>query len=218
MRTKIAVLGGSFAPMTKTHLQLIRDAMSALGAERGILVPSSDDYVRRKLERKKEQDARFFASYDEFRQPVIADLIHEDVYMDKLYVSNIELIGPSMSGHTLETLGSLAASHKGSDLCFIMGAEKLKAFAKWPTARKILSKYQILAVTYRGIDTWQVNEFIKKAFPEYRHRFSVIRGTMETDDISSAWIRKLARQEDAYAEIAKLSCPKAADLIQKYRQ
>ncbi len=46
-RPKLVVLNGSFNPPTLAHLDLLKKAMAAVGAGRGLFLPANDEYVRR---------------------------------------------------------------------------------------------------------------------------------------------------------------------------
>ena len=48
---KIVVMGGSFNPPTLAHQKILLAAMEALGADRGLFVPSSHGYVQNKMEK-----------------------------------------------------------------------------------------------------------------------------------------------------------------------
>ena len=48
---KIVVMGGSFNPPTLVHQKILLAAMEALGADRGLFVPSSHGYVQNKMEK-----------------------------------------------------------------------------------------------------------------------------------------------------------------------
>lgn len=46
---KIVVMGGSFNPPTLAHYKLMSCAIAALDADKGIFVPVSDAYLKRKM-------------------------------------------------------------------------------------------------------------------------------------------------------------------------
>ena len=52
MEKRIVVLGGSFNPPTKAHSKLLDTAIKQTDAEFGIFVPSSDNYVTRKMSKQ----------------------------------------------------------------------------------------------------------------------------------------------------------------------
>ena len=53
-RPKLVVLNGSFNPPTLAHLDLLKKAMAAVGAGRGLFLPANDEYVRRKMAKANE--------------------------------------------------------------------------------------------------------------------------------------------------------------------
>ena len=49
---RIVVMGGSFNPPTRAHLQLMTAAMDAVCADRGIFVLTAHEYVEKKMKRR----------------------------------------------------------------------------------------------------------------------------------------------------------------------
>lgn len=214
MRTKknIVVLGGSFAPITKAHMNLILASCKHLNA-RGILVPSSDDYVLRKLRRKKTPHAEFYASYNECRSPALHAILQEmDPEREYIEISHYELKQGKNSGHTLETLDYLSTRYKDSQIYFIMGAEKLKTFRKWKTADELLFHYPIVVAAGQGkepedeINTW---------FPEQKDRFVILTAFEDMDNISSTDVRTFVGF-DYYTGVAHFTCKQTADFLKDH--
>ena len=56
MNERIIVMGGSFNPPTIAHQRLLLGAVNALGANKGIFVPSSHAYVKTKMKRAKHPE------------------------------------------------------------------------------------------------------------------------------------------------------------------
>ena len=48
---RMVVMGGSFNPPTLAHFTLLREAIDAIDAWRGVFVPVSDAYLKRKMRR-----------------------------------------------------------------------------------------------------------------------------------------------------------------------
>ena len=48
---RMVVMGGSFNPPTLAHFKLMREAIDAIDAWRGVFVPVSDAYLKRKMRR-----------------------------------------------------------------------------------------------------------------------------------------------------------------------
>ena len=53
MTDRIVVLGGSFNPPTIAHLKTIQAAMDAVGACRGLFMPTSQASVARKMKKQR---------------------------------------------------------------------------------------------------------------------------------------------------------------------
>ena len=53
-RPKLLVMGGSFNPPTRAHVDFLLDAMWQMEAKEGIFVPSSHRYVSRKMAKYQE--------------------------------------------------------------------------------------------------------------------------------------------------------------------
>ena len=68
MHEQIIVLGGSFNPPTIAHLRLLLGAVNALGADKGIFVPSSQGYVKSKMKRAKRLGRILMQVREELRE------------------------------------------------------------------------------------------------------------------------------------------------------
>ena len=68
MHEQIIVLGGSFNPPTIAHLRLLLGAVNALGADKGIFVPSSQGYVKSKMKRAKRLGRILMLVREELRE------------------------------------------------------------------------------------------------------------------------------------------------------
>ena len=77
---KIAVLFGSFNPITNAHVALIKSAVQALGAKKGLLVATNDRYLRRKAIKHNHE---FCLDEQERRQMI------EDAFADTSWVAKI---------------------------------------------------------------------------------------------------------------------------------
>lgn len=213
----LSVLGGSFAPITRGHISTILTACNELNAD-GILVPSSDAYVKNKLDKKKTENSEFWSSYEKCRGQAIHAIIHATkenaTFLHELYISHIELNGQAKAGHTLETLDAIASSHKTAVLYFIMGSEKLKTFRRWKTSDELLSRHKIAVVPCRGENAETI---IEELFPKQTDRFVVLKGDMKTEDISSTNVRLLANCGN-YSAVRSMTCTETAEYIKDYMQ
>ena len=116
-RNTAAVMGGSFNPPTAAHLLLMRAAMEAVNADRGIFVPVSDAYLRRKLKNDDTKRIRFpFARRVEFVSAMCAS-------DPRISVSEIEREEPVSSVYRM--LSVMQAASPDTFFFFAAGADKL---------------------------------------------------------------------------------------------
>lgn len=133
---RIVVLGGSFNPPTIAHRILLESAMGNLHAEKGIYVPSSDAYVRRKMEKHPDIPAKRL-----FKETRLRML--EAMCTDHTYVDYCEY-GDESKGRTLKMLEHIQEKWPGYEVWFILGADKMSVFCRWPDRKEILSRFHIL--------------------------------------------------------------------------
>ena len=114
---RIVVMGGSFNPPTKAHYQLLQTAMEGLHAVKGIFVPDSRPYLKRKMRRAGGVQVCFSEAE---RASMLECMAADDARME---VSTIEF-GTYMP-RTLETMCELSRLHQGAELYFLIGTDKL---------------------------------------------------------------------------------------------
>ena len=61
---KIAVLFGSFNPMTNAHLAAMKTAVDALRADKGLFVATNGQYLRKKTVKRGAPFCQEFGSFD----------------------------------------------------------------------------------------------------------------------------------------------------------
>lgn len=141
----LVVLGGSFNPPTLAHQALMEHALAHVmdgtgQAARGLYVPSSDAYVRRKLERHPGpagSDA-LFSEKDR------AALLQDTCGSPLAGISETEF-GDDGRGNTYRTLCRIRDAWPGWRIMFLTGADKLRIIPKWRDKEKLLSEFTILA-------------------------------------------------------------------------
>ncbi len=113
---KIVVMGGSFNPPTLAHYKLMKCAIDTLAAYKGIFVPVSDAYLKRKM----RGDFRPIILSPEVRIAMLEAICTEEERMgvDTLDIGTIE-------ARTVPTLHALQRKNPDAELYFIMGDDKL---------------------------------------------------------------------------------------------
>lgn len=175
----IAILGGSFNPPTVAHAAVLAHATKESGADLGLLVPSSDLYVQRKLDRHKNNPLGA-PGVIPFNQRMNMCRIYTLMFNDPeknpfLSVSNAEIDG-SAWGNTYVMLENVSIMYPGTRLLFIIGDDKLRILHKWGNIEKLLSKYEMLVLPREKGSKGEIMKALK-AFPEtanHLDRFTIL--------------------------------------------
>lgn len=176
----VVVLGGSFNPPTKAHKLIMDMAVNKLNADKGIYVPSSNNYVTRKM--NKSKDSMIF-SEDERVQML------NSMCTDKTTVSKVEF-NNNLKGCTYETLCKIRDENSDSKIWFIIGADKLGILPRWTNHNKLLAEFKLLVFS-RNFDNPYDSINTNKVLSKYRSSFNVIQLKDSITDISSSDFRNL---------------------------
>ena len=114
--TRIVVMGGSFNPPTLAHYKLMREAIDALVADRGIFVPVSDAYLRRKMRHSHPP----VVLSPEMRVRMLRSMCTDS----RMTVCEKEI--GTIEARTIPTLMELQEEYPDAELYFLMGADKLR--------------------------------------------------------------------------------------------
>lgn len=193
LKRKIVVFGGSFNPPTIAHKRLLLAAVEAVGAYKGIFVPSSDEYVRAKM---KKAGCVEQTIPDRVRLEMLLAMCEDD---DRLTVSDIEL---RRTGKTVtyETMLSIDKLYFGEKL-FLAGYDKVEIIPRWRRIEEFLCDFRIIVVKRDGYDpesAIEANERLKAS----RDSFCVIDAVDGLDGISSSAVREgLVNGDDGIKEM-----------------
>ena len=140
--TRIGILGGTFDPVHRGHLEIARRAMDEAELERVIFIPAGQPRLK-----PGEPSASPQQRLEMLRLAV------DDT--SGFEVSDIELRrpGPTL---TVETLRELRREFGGGvELCFILGLDVLARFDQWLEPERVMELARLLAVSrpgYTGFD------------------------------------------------------------------
>ena len=140
--TRAGILGGTFDPVHRGHLEIARRAMDEASLERVIFIPASQPRLK-----SGEPSASPEQRMEMLRLAVAGTAEFE--------VSDIELrrAGPTL---TVETLRELRQElGKGVELSFILGLDVLGRFDQWVQPERVVELARLLAVSrpgYTGFD------------------------------------------------------------------
>lgn len=164
----IAVFGGSFDPLTLAHEKIITRALDDLNAERGIVVPCSDEYIKNKK-----------GSYPMFPADTRLKMLRCAFSADsRITIDPREVIINSPEGRTLLTMKELKALYPGRQLIFVTGADKLETLPRWGGGM-FLREFQAAVYPRQGVSAQPVNGVI------------MLPSIPGTEGISSGAVKKL---------------------------
>lgn len=197
----IIVLGGSFNPPTKAHKIILEEVMKQTNAEIGLFVPSSDNYVKRKMSRT---GGKVFSESE--RLMMLSGICSESEY--NLLVDTVEYQDDGR-GHTYRTLCEIQEKYPGERIYLIVGEDKLGVLPRWHDIESLLSKFYII-ITKRstGQDQKPVTSKIKEnpILNKYKDRMTIVELDDEIADISSTKARELLAQHSANTSSVLCDC------------
>ena len=140
--TRIGVLGGTFDPVHRGHLEIARRAMDEAALERVIFIPAAQPRLK-----SGEPTASPQQRLEMLRLAVDGTAGFE--------VSDIELrrTGPTLTVETLRELREQLGG--GVELRFILGLDTLTRFDQWVQPERVVELARLLAVSrpgYTGFD------------------------------------------------------------------
>lgn len=203
MNEKIVVMGGSFNPPTVAHQRLLLGALDALGADKGIFVPSSHTYVSIKMRRAKlpkevlPQDVRL---------RMLKAMCEDD---PRLTVDDCEY-HRTEKGYTYESMETIQEKNPDAELYFLAGGDKVSVISRWHRIREFVDRFKILVVKREEDDPQtaiQENPFLR----EHQDRFVIIPAPDGLDGISSSEVRNRLRTGEPGVET--LLHPKVMEIL-----
>jgi len=205
-RPILVVLNGSFNPPTKGHLALLKRAMAAVGAERGLFLPASDEYVRRK--QAKANESVVFPA--EKRVAMLQAMCDGDA---SLGISHVDIGNDDPT--TYHSLCKIAAKEPNHEVVLAVGADKIKrAIPRWNKVKSLLKEFG-LVVSSRGDQCVEQLIAESKIANELK---AAIRATFEIDgevaDVSSSEVRRRFAAGEDYAELLH---PEVARIVGEFR-
>lgn len=194
MTNRIIVIGGSFNPPTIAHLKLMLAAVDVTDARLGVFVPTSYDYVAKKLKRQKcPQDTLS----DAVRLEMLESLCKKD---DRLTVSQIQM-NRTERGYDYEMLVDLQKEYPNDELYFVTGSDKLYVLSRWHRIDELLRDFRVL-VAKRGEDDLEQIKQIRPYIAEHWDSFTVFPLPDEISTVSSRFFReKLHRNDETAREM-----------------
>ena len=191
MMNSVVVMGGSFNPPTRAHLQLMKAAIEAVDACQGIFVPTAHNYVVKKMKRQKcPQDTLS----ESIRLAMLESFCKTDA---RISISRIQML-KTERGYDYEMLEEIQAEFPGAKIYFVTGSDKLYILPRWHRIDELLGRFHIL-VAKRGEDDLEKIREIRPYLAEHWDRFTVFDVPDEISAISSSAFREKIHKMDKSA-------------------
>ena len=147
--TRVGILGGTFDPVHRGHLEIARIAMDEAALERVIFIPAGQP-------RLKSGDP---SASPEQRLEMLRLAVNGSPGFE---VSDMELrrSGPTLTVETLRELRNELGG--GVDLCFILGLDALARFDQWVEPERVTELARLLAVSRPGYSGFDWPEFYSR--------------------------------------------------------
>lgn len=176
---KIAVLFGSFNPMTNAHIAAMKVAVEHLQADKGLFVATNGQYLRKKTVKIGDP----FYLTEEERKDIIEKVC---VTEQNLEFWGFELGG--MNPKRYKTLAKIQKQNPDAVIYEIQGADKVHTISKFGDAEEYVSNIRFAVFERDGIDLRELIDADEILRP---HRDSfVLLPALEETDISSTEVRK----------------------------
>ncbi len=178
---RIGILGGSFDPIHKGHINMAVCAYREFNLDKVILMPAAHS---------PNKDESQMTSFED-RYEMCRLAAEEYTYLE---VSDFENSFDERS-YTYKTLTKYKELHPDDDLYFIMGGDSLDYFDKWYHPEIIASKCTILVVVRESFDKKQMEEKIKaigRLFP-----CNIKLCSCPKYDAASSEIRSIIKEQSA---------------------
>ena len=199
---KIAVLFGSFNPMTNAHLAAMKTAVEALQADKGLFVATNGQYLRKKTVKRGDP---FYLTEEERREIIEKTCAGEE----KLSFWGFEMGG--MNPARYKTLSKIQKQYPDAQLYEIQGADKVRTISMSKTGEEYVRNIHFAVFDRDGIDL----EALIAGDPllsSHREAFILLPALEETE-ISSTVVRKrFYAGEDCSALIPAA----AADVLKRH--
>ena len=195
---KIAVLFGSFNPMTNAHITAMKVAVEYLQADKGLFVATNGQYLRRK---SVKIDDPFYLTEEE-RQEIIEGVCDGE---DKLSFWGFEMGG--INPKRYKTLAKIQKQNPDAEIYEIQGADKVRSISKFGDAKEYISNIHFAVFERNGIDLQHLID-TDELLSQYKSSFVILPSLENKSEISSTEVRRRFYAEEDYSDIIPVSATK----------
>ena len=177
---KIAVLFGSFNPLTNSHLVVMKTAVAHLGADCGLIVATNGKYLKRKTVKINDP---FYLTEEERKEMIEKACVNED----RLSFYGFELGGASPKRY--KTICAIRKKYPNAEIVEIQGADKVRSISKFGDAEEYVAntRFAIFGRNSIDLDTLIASD---ELLCNHKDAFLVLPPLEEGSEISSTEVRR----------------------------
>lgn len=201
---KIAVLFGSFNPMTNAHISALKKAVEFLNADKGLFVATNGKYLKRKT--VKINDAFYLT--EEERKEIIVNVCNSE--------QDLEFWGFEMGGTNpkrYKTLAKIQKQYPEAEIYEVQGADKVRSIPKMGDCEEYVSHIKFAVFERDGIDLENMIE-TDPLLSLHKEQFTLLPALENGTEISSTEVRRRFYEGENYSDII----PEAAVEVLKRHQ
>lgn len=177
--SKCVVLGGTFNPLSKAHIYILKNAYKKLHADKMILLPTSDVFLNS------------WKKYDKNNILPISlreDILNEFALRNKnVIIENCEV--NKLTYKTYDSLTYIKNKYGFTEIYFICGSEKLPELGLWYRIDDLLNEFKFVVYKRNNDD---ISSLIKnnKYVTNHFDNFVFFNSKMSLQEVSSTKIRE----------------------------
>ena len=200
---KIAVLFGSFNPMTNAHVSVMKAAMKGIGAQKGLFVCTNGQYLKRKAVKIGDP---FYLTEEERRE--IVEKVCEGE--ENIAFWGFELGGVNPSRY--KTLCKIQKQYPDAELYEIQGADKVHTILISALAEEYISNMRFVIFKRGDVDLEQTFAD-SPMLSEHKDSFVILPELEDEANLSSTEVRRRFYEGEDYSDIV----PKAsAEVLERH--
>lgn len=188
----IGILGGSFNPVHRAHIQLALAALDQLPLQRVELMPAGRPWQKDPIAVSPEHRLAML-------QLAIAN-------HPKITINTIELEREGLT-YTIDTLKALPSEH---DYYWLMGSDQLQNFTSWQGWREIMQRVTLVVAQRPNYPTSIPHDILAAQAP---HK-PILRIDFDAQDVSSTEVRQ---RLSAGQDVSDWLDPKVLDYIKEHQ-
>ena len=188
---KIAVLFGSFNPLTNSHISVIKSAVEYVGADLGLFVATNGQYLKKKT--IKHNDAFYLT--EEERREIIEKVCATE---PKLRFFDFELGG--VNAKRYKTLVKIQKQYPTAEIVEVQGSDKVRTISKFGDSKDYIKNIKFAVFGRDGIDIEALIEG-DSLLSQHKDHFIILPPLAEGSEISSTEVRRRFYAGEDYTDI-----------------